>query len=148
MVGPDGMEERKYYKFATFWEPTDGPASRRRSVYIFKRRQMEFPLLAAFDAPVFNTPLATRTVSTTALQALILLNGRLVTEEAKHFAHRVVAVGSDPKAQIRRAYELAFTRSPTQAELENALQFVATSESGLAGLCRVLFNSNEFIYVD
>ena len=145
---PDGMEERMYYKFATFWEPSNGPESQRRSVYIFQRRQMEFPLLAALDAPVFNTPLATRTVSTTALQALMLMNGRLINEEALHFSQRAIAAGSDPAAHIRKAYELALTRLPTEEELATARQFLATSDSGLTGLCRVLFNSNEFVYVD
>ena len=79
---PDGIEDRTFYKHSRFWEPTDGPESRRRSVYIFNRRQLDFPLLAALDAPVFSSPNEQRAVSTTPVQALQLLNGRLVNDEA------------------------------------------------------------------
>jgi hypothetical protein len=148
---PDGMEERTYYKHSRFWEPSDGPESRRRSVYIFNRRQLDFPLLAALDAPVFSSPNEQRAVSTTPLQALLLLNGKLVNEEAEHFARRVVATaGSDPVAQVRVAYEMALTRQPTAEELDEALMFLAEDpgEGSLASLCRVLFNLNEFVYID
>ena len=46
-------------------------------------------VLAALDAPVFSSPSEQRAVSTTPLQALLLLNGRLVNDEAAHFARRV-----------------------------------------------------------
>ena len=72
----------------------------------------------------------------------------LFRSEALHFSQRAIAAGSDPAAHIRKAYELALTRLPTEEELATARQFLATSDSGLTGLCRVLFNSNEFVYVD
>ncbi|MBI3863997.1 MAG: PSD1 domain-containing protein [Planctomycetia bacterium] len=148
---PDGMDDRTYYKHSRFWEPSDGPDSLRRSVYIFNRRQLDFPLLAALDAPVFSSPNEQRAVSTTPLQALLLLNGRLVNDEASCFAQRVAAVaGADRAAQIRIAYQLALTRDPTDDELHDALKFLAgePGPGGLVGLCRVLFNLNEFVYVD
>ena len=148
---PEGMEDRTYYKHSRFWEPTDGPEAQRRSVYIFNRRQLDFPLLAALDAPVFSSPSEQRAVSTTPLQALLLLNGRLVNDEAAHFAQRIVELaGADVRAQVRCAYNLALTRSPTADEFHEALAFLAAEPAGqaLAGLCRVLFNLNEFVYVD
>ncbi|MSR57784.1 MAG: DUF1553 domain-containing protein [Planctomycetaceae bacterium] len=148
---PDGMDDRIYYKKSQFWEPTDGPQSRRRSVYIFKRRQLDFPLLAALDAPVFNIPSEQRPVSTTPLQALLLFNGRLVNEESDHFSRRIVAeVGSDALAQSRLAYQLALCRQPTDDELQSAIEHIATQPEGdgLRSLCRVLFNLNEFVYVE
>jgi hypothetical protein len=148
---PEGMEDRTYYKHSRFWEPTDGPESRRRSVYIFNRRQLDFPLLAALDAPVFGSPNEQRVVSTTPLQALLLLNGRLVNDEAAHFAHLIKeSAGCDPTAQVHEAWQRALTRPPTTNELHDALEFLAAEPGGeaLAGLCRVLFNLNEFVYVD
>jgi hypothetical protein len=145
---PAGMEDRTYYKHSRFWEPSDGPESRRRSVYIFNRRQLDFPLLAAFDAPVFSSPSERRAVSTTPLQALLLLNGTLVNDEAEYVAQRIrQTAGSDPVAQIRLAYELALTRPPTSEELQETTQFLADG-GDLAAFCRVLFNLNEFVYVD
>jgi hypothetical protein len=152
---PDGMEDRTFYKHSRFWEPGDDLQSRRRSVYIFNRRQLDFPLLAALDAPVFSSPNEQRVVSTTPLQALLLLNGRLVNDEAAHFARRVVELaGPDPAAQIRVAYELALTRPATVEEIQQALDFLKSvpegerSDDGLVGFCHVLFNLNEFVYVD
>ena len=89
------------------------------------------------------------------LQALLLLNGRLVNDEAAHFARRVVELaGPDPAAQIRVAYELALTRPATVEEIQQALDFLKSvpegerSDDGLVGFCHVLFNLNEFVYVD
>src|SRR5260370_41428344 len=95
---PDGMEDRTFYKHSRFWEPADGPQTRRRSVYIFNRRQLDFPLLAALDAPVFSSPRQQRAVSTTPLQALLLLNGRLVNDEAACFARRVAELAGPDAA--------------------------------------------------
>jgi Protein of unknown function (DUF1553)/Protein of unknown function (DUF1549)/Planctomycete cytochrome C len=148
---PEGMEDRIFYKRSRFWEPSEGPEGRRRSVYIFKRRQLDFPLLAALDAPVFNTPAEARAVSTTPLQALLLMNGRLVNEEAAHFARRLeTECGDDPRRQVVAAYRLALCRDPSDEERQAALEFIAGDETGggLHGFCRVLFNLNEFVYVD
>ena len=132
------------------WEPSDGAETRKRSIYIFQRRQLEVPLLSVLDAPVFQASCERRAVSTTAVQALMMLNGQLVTEEAEHFARRVVReAGADRAAQIRRAFELALARLPSEEELRRALEFLdSQKQGGLVGLCRVLFNTNEFVYVD
>ena len=60
------------------------------------------------------------------------------------------AAGADPASEVRAAYELALTRPPTPEELRDALEFLDTEPggAGLTALCRVLFNLNEFIYVD
>jgi mono/diheme cytochrome c family protein len=148
---PEGMEDRTFYKHSRFWEPSEGPESRRRSVYIFNRRQLDFPMLAALDAPVFSSPNEQRAVSTTPLQALLLLNGRLVNDEAMHFAQRIrESAGSDPQQQINAAFERALTRLPTADELREALDFFASApaDEALPDLCRVIYNLNEFVYVD
>ena len=148
---PEPLKDSVRIKNFTAWEPSGGPDSRRRSVYIFQRRQIEFPFLSVMDAPVLQSPRETRPVSTTALQALTLLNGRLVTEEARFFAERVARdVGeSDLDAQARRAFELALARPPSAEELAQAKDFLATETAdALLGLCRILYNTNEFVYVD
>lgn len=147
---PDEMKDRMTIKNQPVWEPSEGPETRKRSIYIFQRRQLEVPLLSVLDAPVFQASCEQRAVSTTAVQALMLLNGQLVTEEAEHFARRVEKeAGADSGAQIRRAFELALARLPSEEELRRALEFLNTQkQGGLVGLCRVLFNTNEFVYVD
>jgi hypothetical protein len=131
------------------WEPSDGPETRKRSIYIFQRRQLELPLLSLFDAPVFQTSCERRAVSTTALQALALTNGDLVNEEVRHFAARLAVQSTDVSGQIRFAFQLALARPPDADELKRALAFVGEEgRDGLVGLCRILLNTSEFAHVD
>ncbi|MFO0889506.1 MAG: PSD1 and planctomycete cytochrome C domain-containing protein [Isosphaeraceae bacterium] len=128
------------------WEPNEAEAEgRRRSVYIFQRRSLPLPMMAAFDAPVFSESCARRSVTTTPLQALSLLNGSLVQEASRALARRVEAeAGPGRRAQVVRACERVLNRSPDPAEIEDLLRFAGPLE----GICRVLFNTNEFLYVD
>jgi hypothetical protein len=128
------------------WEPNEKEEdARRRSVYIFQRRSLPLPLMAAFDATVFSESCERRSVTTTPLQALSMMNGHLVHEESEYLARRIEEqVGRDRAAQVARAFEVVLSRAPTRDELEK----FASSGANLASLCRVLMNSNEFLYVD
>ncbi len=85
--------------------------------------------------------------TTTALQALALLNNEFMLKQAAHFSERVEReAGTDPPAQIRRAFELAFLRPGTDTEISSAEKFC--TGHGLAALCRLLLNANEFVYID
>ena len=93
-----------------------------------------------------------RRTSVSALQALQLFNGPFVNEESQYFAKRVIEqVGNVPATQIERAFLLALSRRPTQDESDKLVQFLDEYETPLAGmtaLCRILYHSNEFLYVD
>ena len=134
------------------WETSREPDALKRSIYVFQRRSLNLPILETFDAPVFTTSCSRRGVSTTPLQALAMYDGFFVNTEAKYFAQRVQTEGGrTPEEQIRRAFQVVFGRSPTVAEVKRSLGlFNATrsQEEALVGLCRVLLNSNEFVYVD
>jgi hypothetical protein len=85
--------------------------------------------------------------TTTALQALALLNNEFMLKQAGHFAQRVEReAGADASARVRRAFELAFLRAPTDVEFTSAEKFCQTH--GLPALCRLLLNANEFVYLD
>jgi hypothetical protein len=128
------------------WEPNeDESQNRRRSIYIFQRRSLPLPMMAAFDALPFSESCDRRSSTTTPLQALALMNGDLIQEESVHMAARVSReAGEDRGAQVDRAFELALSREPRSEERERLVQ------SGLAldAICRVLLNSNEFLYVE
>ena len=128
------------------WEPNEREQdNRRRSIYTFQRRSLPQPMMLAFDAPVFSESCERRSVTTTALQALSMLNGDLVNEEAAHLAERIATeVGADPRARIVRAFELVLNRRPKPEEVE---KFAAFQDSP-AAVSRVLLNSNEFLYVE
>ncbi len=118
----------------------------RRMVYQFKPRSQGDPTFAAFDCPDAALAVPRRNVSTTALQALNLLNSEFVIRQAAFFAERLEKeVGSDPAPQAKLAFRLAFGRSPTQPELTAAVSLIKSH--GATALCRALYNANEFIYV-
>ena len=65
---------------------------------------------------------------------------------AKHFAARVAKEASAPPAQIDLAFRLALGRPPSAKEAEAMSGYVR--EHGLTNLCRLIFNLNEFNFVD
>jgi hypothetical protein len=135
--------------YVRVYEPKDqfGPAEWRRMVYQFKPRSQADGTFGAFDCPDAAQVAPKRTTSTTPLQALNLMNGPFVLEQARYFAGRVKKeAGDDAAAQVDRAFRLAFGRGPVAGERDAALKVVR--EHGLAALCRALFNANEFVYVN
>ena len=125
-----------------------GPETWRRSVYNFNTRSFHEPLMTVFDCPDPSVQTPRRERSTTALQALSLMNNPFVFEQSQRFAARVEAqpgARDDVAEQVAAAYRLAFARQPTDAERQRAIEFVKVQ--GLFSLCRVLLNSNEFLYV-
>jgi hypothetical protein len=124
-----------------------GPEEFRRMVYQFKPRSQQDPTFGVFDCPDAALARPRRTVSTTVLQALNLLNSRFALQQADFFAERLKReAGDDPERQVRRAFRLAFSRDPT--ETERAAAVALLREQGTAALCRALYNTNEFLYMD
>jgi hypothetical protein len=124
-----------------------GPDYNRRSLYRTCVRAGTSPLLDTLDCPDPSVPTPRRSVTSTPLQALTLLNDTFVEHYAGRLADRLRREVPDaPDAQVRRAYELAFARPPANQELESARRFVA--QHGLAQFCIVLFNASEFMFID
>jgi hypothetical protein len=123
-----------------------GPAEWRRMVYQAKPRMQLDDTFGAFDCPDAGQIAPKRNSSTTALQALNLMNSRFVVQQAALFAERLAReAGDDAKAQIERGFRLAFGREPGAEELAAAVRLV--HEHGLTAFCRALLNANEFLYV-
>ncbi len=128
------------------WKPSPDPRDHvRRSVYVFARRNLRFPFLETFDLPDSSLSCPKRERSTTATQALALLNAADVAEAAKALAARVAAAKTEDE-RVTLAYRLALGRPPTPDELALAREFLRRSPLG--ELCRALFNVNEFVYLD
>ncbi len=129
------------------WTVSPNPRDHvRRSLYIFARRNLRFPFLEAFDLPDSNLSCPKRERSTTAPQALALLNATDITQAAEALAARLERETRTDEEAIARAYRLALGRPPSPRELERAREFLAGSP--LSELCRGLFNVNEFVYLD
>ena len=149
MGGPGYRDHTSHESNSTFYEPIDpvGYEFNRRTLYRFWLRSGTNHLLDVFDCPDPSTTTPKRLTTTTPLQALGLWNNALVLRMADRCAERLKReAGDDPSKQIALAYELAFARPPAADELATALDFV--HENGLPALCRVIFNSDEFLYVD
>ncbi len=123
----------------------DAPASNRRSVYRFIFRNANDPLLDAFDAADPSLSVARRSSTTTALQALSLFNNRFVLRQCEHLASRLSREAADVEAQIVLAHRLLFSRTPDDNERRDISAYA--KKHGLANACRVLVNSNEFLFL-
>tara|TARA_Y100000588_G_scaffold241808_1_gene255781 strand:- start:144 stop:797 length:654 start_codon:yes stop_codon:yes gene_type:complete len=121
---------------------------RRRSVYLFARRNLRFPFFDLFDRPAGAESCSHRMTSTTAPQSLALLNSDFVRQSAQHFAARVAKGTLDPNEQVRRCYQLLFNRQPEAEEFAAARALAGPRGEHLADLALGLFNSNELLYVD
>jgi mono/diheme cytochrome c family protein len=124
----------------------DNPRVRRRTVYRFAVRSVPHPFLECLDGadPNLNTPVRTTTI--TALQALAMLNDLFVVRQAEHFARRLERSAGDRIQQVEAAYLLALGRLPSHEERDALAEYAR--RYGLANACRLLFNTNEFMFVE
>ena len=133
------------------WDRNDWPESldpeehKRRSVYIFAKRQFPYPMFKTFDAPDASASCGRRDVTTVAPQALTLLNSEFMLRSAQSFAARLAAE-NDPLRKVDLAWELALSRPPDMQERGAAVKMLA--EAGPEEFSLMLFNLNEFVYVD
>jgi hypothetical protein len=126
-------------------DPED-PKSHRRSVYRFLVRSQPQPFMASLDCADPSMQVDKRNESLSALQALALLNNGFMVAMSQHFAARLEAMPGDVGEKVERGYYEAVGRQPNAAEREALVAFA--QEHGLANLCRVLVNLNEFVFVD
>lgn len=128
-----------------------GPQHKRRMIYSHKIRMERVPVFGAFDCPDAGLPTPKRSQSTTAIQALNLFNSQFVIDQAAVFAGRIEdslksdQIEADSTACVDKAFRLAYGRTPSEAELQAAVPVVESY--GLPTLCRVLFNTNEFLFI-
>ncbi|MEX0675801.1 MAG: PSD1 and planctomycete cytochrome C domain-containing protein [Pirellulales bacterium] len=124
----------------------DDPRSLRRSVYRFLVRSVPDPLMECLDCadPSIMTP--KRNTTLTSLQALALLNNPLAVRQAEHFAERLRREHDDLPSQIEAGYHLALGRKPSEQEKQELSTYA--EKRGLVNACRVILNSNEFVFVD
>jgi mono/diheme cytochrome c family protein len=124
----------------------DNPRVRRRTIYRFIVRSVPNPFLECLDTADPNANVPVRNTTITALQALAMLNDLFVVKQSRAFAGRLEAMGGVRAGQVENAYLLALGRPP-RADERAALAAYA-EKHGLANACRLLFNTNEFVFVD
>ena len=118
----------------------------RRGVYRFLVRSVPDPFMESLDCPDASLLTPKRNTTLTALQALAMLNDPLMLKQVESFAQRLRGLRADLDRTDPASYWLAVARAPTQQEL--ALLVAYAQKHGLENFCRLLFNSNEFMFVD
>ena len=150
LAGGPGYRDFKMYNHKGSWvyDPIDpeGPEFNRRSIYRTWARGNVHPLLSPLDCPDPSAAAPVRSVTTTPLGALSLMNTSFVIRMSEQMAKRLEVEKDDDQKRIAHAFELAFGRSATPQDLNLGLGFV--KKNGLAAFCRVLFNANEFLYLN
>src|SRR5678809_1142833 len=161
------------------WSEEKDPAqNNRRSVYIFVRRNLRYPMLQEFDSANTFESCDFRKNTVTASQSLDLLNNDLILQWAQALAGRVLNdSGLTPDAQIDRAFKLTYGRAPSADEQKLAADFLARQipimsgrmadakakppmpanmpagadparAAALVDLSQMLLDSNEFLYIN
>src|SRR5262249_54004178 len=124
----------------------DNPACYRRSVYRFLFRTLPDPFMDVLDCPDASQFTPARSVSVTALQALAMLNNRFMIRQSEHFAARLAKAHPRLEEQVQAAYLLTMGRPATEKECAALTKYAA--KHGMANACRLLLNSNEFMFVN
>lgn len=135
----------------------DSDLGRRRSIYRFLFRTLPDPFMESLDCPSGDMITPARSNSVTVQQALALWNDAFIANECPKIAARVQrdALGGSPdgidpahvlKEQINRAVRLILCRLPTDGEIPGFVEYAR--KHGMANFCRLLLNSNEFLFVN
>ena len=139
--------------------PADLDGSRHRAIYLPILRDHLPDVLEQFDLANPSLVSGDRDVTNVPLQALYLLNGAFVREQADALARRLQREAPDEPARLRHAFQLCFNRAPETAELDLARQFLEAARRelagapdletrALAGFCQALLASGEFRHAD
>lgn len=124
---------------------SDAPEGRRRSVYRFLFRTLPDPWMEALDCPAGDQLLPARNNSVTLQQALALWNNAFSLRQAEHWAESLQARGGDGSESWKEVGWWAWGRPLTDTEQQEWTRYAR--KHGLANACRLIFNSNEFLFV-
>jgi hypothetical protein len=147
---PLSAEEMQGIKETYMWPATVDPnKASRRSVYLYVKRSFPMPLFSIFDVNDPSQSCARRESTNVAPQALALLNNSFLSDQASSLAARLTKEsGGDSGRLVDRAWHLALSRSPSAEERSRAMRMLDSGPKALERFCLMLFNLNEFLYVD
>jgi hypothetical protein len=142
------------------WKASDEEEASRRTIYAVVKRSMIIPMLEVLDLCDTTKSSAKRNTTAVPTQALTLLNGEFVNQQARYFAERLVKeAGPEASNQIDLAFRLALARPARSEERDYLLAFLQAEKGtapvgsppameALVQMCRVILNMNEFVYPD
>lgn len=139
------------------WGDSSEEERARRSIYIFVKRSLITPLLFNFDFADTDSSCAVRFVTTQPAQALGMINGAFVNQQAEYFADRLLKeAGTDYAAFVARAIRLSYGRRPAPGEVDEGVKLInklikkhtLSEKQALNYFCLTVLNRNEFVYID
>jgi hypothetical protein len=149
MFGPSFRPYRIVLNSGSYhsYEPleSDDPELQRRTIYRMNVNSGGNPMLEALDCPVPSVKTPKRTSTSTALQALSLMNNAFVERQVKAFAERLTKESAETQSRVQQAFQLALGRDPGAEELASSVSLIG--QHGLEAFCWGMFNSSEFAYV-
>src|SRR5262249_43213786 len=97
-----------------------------RGLYVFWRRTVPYPSMAAFDAPSREICAIKRVRTNTPLQSFVTMNDPVYVEAAQALARRIVREGgSDVARRVRYALPLCQCRPPRPGQVEPLVSLYA-----------------------
>ena len=135
--------------------------SLRRAIYLPVIRNNLYAMFEQFDFPDPTMPTGSRNSTVVAPQALLMMNSDLLLDSADEMARSLLRDRSDDSQRVNLGYERVLSRSATDVEIQQALDFISrisvsrpadevqrTAELQAWSLfCQNLLSCNEFIYV-
>ncbi|MBT5124289.1 MAG: DUF1553 domain-containing protein [Planctomycetaceae bacterium] len=138
---PEHSPHYEYHKY----DPTN-PLSYRRAVYRFVVRSQPDPFMTILDCADSSQSTPVRDETITSVQALAFLNNKFNLAMAERFSESLQDEAADITSQVRTAFSRMTGRLPTSQEQAEFEQYARKHD--LKNFCRILFNLNEFIYLD
>ncbi len=130
---------------------------KQRSVYLMTQRIKRHPFLALFDGADTNSSSPQRYTTTVATQSLFFMNDPFIHAQAKRLAEKLMELSND-EARLEQACMLLYGRTYTAREFEINQRFLISAindgpkpesvRNAWASWLRVMFGSNEFVFVD
>ncbi|WP_373652232.1 DUF1549 domain-containing protein [Schlesneria sp. DSM 10557] len=139
------------------WNESSEEDQSRRSVYVQVKRSLILPILSDFDVADTDNSCAARFTTTQPTQALGMLNGEFLNQQAVVFAARLKdEKGTELKQQVIQAYRIALNREPDPVMVDRGIQLIhdlktkhgLSADKALEQFCLMTLNLNESIYLD
>jgi hypothetical protein len=132
--------------------PAADTKTNRRGIYMIRgfstNREVVPNFLQAFDVDDGRAPCPMRTQTVTPPQGLFMMNSDEIEKASIKLAQRLhKESGGDLKTAVDLGYRITLGRTPSSSERDYALTYVADKPERLKGLAWLLFNLDEFIYV-
>ena len=127
----------------------------RRGIYVKSFRNKSNSFMHCFDLAPGLRSLPRRECTTTPTQSLTMINGGYTLGLTRQWAEKLYSLCYEKPmkarpAVLQYAMRSAWGREPTDGEMAEAIAFMGPGcqLEQLEAFCHVLFNSNEFLYVD